>query len=404
MDYSSEACRTEFTRGQFDRMYYVWSVYRMGPETCATGYSLFEFEILTDDYPWENHWSLISMDGEFQWDTLQENSGINRDYPASSTSVQELCLDETKNYKFTIYDNYKDGINNPGYYVVRYNGIQLKRNSYFTDEEVTWFSGKQAPIPAPSPVTICFSSKSLVNVQKKGWLNISQIKIGDKVLVHGGTYSQIYSFGHRNTRESADFLQIHSQGTQHPIEISSDHLILLGGEHWVPAADLRVGDMLTKGDGSSTAISRIEHVTRKGVFAPFTVSGSIVVNDVVASNYVTFQRSEYLRIGNLETPLTFHWLGHVFESVHRLACRVVACEEETYTDSGISRWVSLPRDAGEILLIQHPMVTVVILMPFVVAFWILSLVERWTLVWTIAIFSFLLCSRSPHARGGTSKR
>ena len=404
MDYSSEACRTQFTRGQFDRMYYVWSVYRMGPETCATGYNLFQFEILTDDYPWENHWSLRSADGEFEWDTLQENSGINRDYQPRSTTVQESCLDETKLYKFTIFDTYKDGITNPGYYAIRYNGIELKRNSYFTDEEVTWFSGRPPPTQAPTPVTLCFSSKSLVYVQKKGWLNISQIKIGDKVLVHGGSYSQVYSFGHRNARESADFLQIHSKSTYNPIEISSDHLLLLGGKHWVPAADLRVGDMLTKGDGSSTVISRIGQVTRQGVFAPFTVSGSIVVNDVVASNYVTFQRSEYLRIGKFETPFTFHWLGHIFETAHRLACHVVACEEETYTDSGISHWVSLPRDAAEILLVQHPMVMVLILMPLVVVIGILSLVERLTMLSMVVLVSSLMCSRLIHASVGASKR
>ena len=404
MDYSSEACRTQFTRGQFDRMYYVWSVYRMGPETCPTGYSLFQFEILTDEYPSENHWRLTSTDNEFQWDTLQENSGINRDYPANFTTVQELCLNETKDYKFTIFDDYKDGINSPGYYVIRYNGIQLKRNSYFTDEETTWFRGRQTPTPVPKPFILCFSSNSLVHVEKKGWKSISQIKIGDKVLVHGGKYSQVYSFGHRNAMENADFLQIHSKDTRNPIEISSDHLILMGGEHWVPAADLRVGDMLTTGDGSGTTISRIERVTRKGVFAPFTASGSIVVDDVVASNYVTFQRSEYLRIGNVETPLTFHWLGYIFETVHRLACNVAACEEETYTDSGISHWVSLPREVGEILLIQHPMVTVVILIPLVVGLGILSLFERWMAMWTIVVITFLLGSRPLHAsRGGASK-
>jgi hypothetical protein len=120
-----------------------------------------------------------------------------------------------------------------------------------------------------------------------------------------------------------------------PIEVSSDHLILLDFKHWVPAGTVKVGDVLTKGDGSPAEIIQLQHVTSEGIFAPFTRSGSIVVNDIVASNYVTFQESEYLIIGGVVTPLSFHWLAHTFESAHRLACTIIACHEEAYTDSGI---------------------------------------------------------------------
>jgi hypothetical protein len=142
-----------------------------------------------------------------------------------------------------------------------------------------------------------------------------------------------------------------------PIEVSSDHLILLDFKHWVPAGTVKVGDVLTKGDGSPAEIIQLQHVTSEGIFAPFTRSGSIVVNDIVASNYVAFQESEYLIIGGVVTPLSFHWLAHTFESAHRLACTIIACHEEAYTDSGISRWVLIPRIFGTTLLDQNPMVT-----------------------------------------------
>jgi hypothetical protein len=41
-------------------------------------------------------------------------------YPANTTTTQEICIDATKNYTFIIFDDNKDGIQKPGYYVIRY--------------------------------------------------------------------------------------------------------------------------------------------------------------------------------------------------------------------------------------------------------------------------------------------
>jgi intein/homing endonuclease len=99
-------------------------------------------------------------------------------------------------------------------------------------------------------------------LKNKGWIGISDVKIGDKVLVSAGKYEEVYSFGHRNIAASAEFLQIYSNDTDAPIEISADHLILVDSEHWVPAGTVRVGDLLSKGDGSAVAITQLRNVTR----------------------------------------------------------------------------------------------------------------------------------------------
>jgi Hint module len=221
-----------------------------------------------------------------------------------------------------------------------------------------------------------------------------EVAIGDKVLVSGGKYEEVYSFGHRNVAESAEFLQIYSNDTDQPIEMSPDHMILLGSGRWVAAGTVSVGDLLTKGDGSHVAVTRLRYVTRKGIFAPFTKSGSIVVNDIVASNYITFQQgSEYLVIGGTETPLTFQWLAHTFQSGHRLACRVFGCDDETYTDSGISHWVAMPREAGEMLLMQHPIVVAIVVAVLVLVFSMLSLVEQWLEIGFVTILIAIVLFR-----------
>jgi hypothetical protein len=158
-----DSCRNQFTRGQIERMYYVWSIYRKDNESCTTGDKLFAFEILADNWPDENHWTLTSNDGKFKWDTLKENSAIPFGFTANALTTQGICIDATKNYTFTIYDDDSNGIENPGYYAIRYDGVELKRNSDFGGIEVTQFIGGSKP-----PPIFCFSSKSVVDVQNKG--------------------------------------------------------------------------------------------------------------------------------------------------------------------------------------------------------------------------------------------
>jgi hypothetical protein len=90
-------------------------------------------------------------------------------------------------------------------------------------------------------------------------------------------------------------------------------------------------------------VTTIRDVTQKGLYAPFTSSGTIVVNDIVASSFISFQGSEYLKLGDFVTPFTFQWLAHTFESGHRFACRsgLVDRSEETYTAFGVSHWVDV---------------------------------------------------------------
>lgn len=93
-----------------------------------------------------------------------------------------------------------------------------------------------------------------------------------------------------------------------------------------------------------------------GAYAPFTKSGTIAVNDVVASVYVDIQNENagVLVVGGYETPLTMQFLAHVFQAPHRLACalRPSYCQTETYDDRGVSSWVAGPLAVAEWLIRQ----------------------------------------------------
>mmetsp|Transcript_25229 Transcript_25229/g.38261 ORF Transcript_25229/g.38261 Transcript_25229/m.38261 type:complete len:655 (+) Transcript_25229:59-2023(+) len=165
----------------------------------------------------------------------------------------------------------------------------------------------------------CFSGNSLVEVKDRGLVRMTDLTIGDIVQVSHNIYEPIYSFGHKNAKVSAEFLQIDTDINSVPLELSADHMVMLANKRFVAASSLKEGDLLVTSSEEVIVVKSITSILRKGVFAPFTASGTIVVDGILASNYIAYHGSEYMRIGHIETPLSCQWMAHIFNSVHRLA-------------------------------------------------------------------------------------
>jgi hypothetical protein len=99
-------------------------------------------------------------------------------------------------------------------------------------------------------------------------------------------------------------------------------MIVVKGNQAIPVSILKNGDMIVTASGDRSMVTSIKYVRRKGAYAPFTAPGKIGVNDIVVSNYISYQGSEYLKIGGLETPFSYQFLAHMFESAHRLAVMI----------------------------------------------------------------------------------
>lgn len=245
-----------------------------------------------------------------------------------------------------------------------------------------------APTPAPG-LTVCFSGQNTVTLKGDQKIPIDSLSIGDRVLVHGGSYETVYSFGHRNPTDYADYLRLVTKSTA--LEISSSHMLLVG-DNFVPASTIKLGDVLSNGE----AVSSIKTVTRQGIYAPFTTSGTIVVSNIISSSFVSLQKdATYLKIGSVALPVTWQWLGHAFETPHRLLSNVIG---ETYTDEGISLWVAGPKLVIERVLRQHAMVMSLLLIPAVVGVGVLSLTEQ-----PCVIVAIILMAVVRVARRGTTK-
>jgi len=204
---------------------------------------------------------------------------------------------------------------------------------------------------------------------------MDELSLGDKVLTGSGKFEPIYSFGHKNQDATGDYVRVsvkQSNKQRLELELSPQHMLLVNSSRFVPASMVTMGDNVTVADNGVGTVEHITMVERPGLYAPFTPSGTLLVNGVVVSAYVALQESETLVVGGWSTPLTLHWLAHVFESPHRMACRAGLCKTETYTEDGVSRWVYQPLVFSEWML-GHGLAWLVLpLVAIFLPFWVVD--------------------------------
>jgi len=213
---------------------------------------------------------------------------------------------------------------------------------------------------------VCLSATANVNILGKGDISLEELRIGDQIQVGDGEYEPVYSFGHRDTQISANYLSLTGKGMEKPLEISSDHLIFVDNVS-IPASLIRVGDKVDLVNGEKSEILKVKKIRRHdGAFAPFTPSGKFIANNVIVSSYVSLQKdSAVLKVFDTPTPFTMQWLAHTFKAPHRMICNLdfSICREESYVN-GVSVWVAKSLQISKWVLNQSAWIQI----PFTAAF------------------------------------
>jgi len=269
-----------------------------------------------------------------------------------------IDIKEGVQYRLSLSDSFGDGLSDGNYFALYYGATTdeeylLARendfNSFLANIIVTVQNPNPGgPVPVPtsaptsapavstSPVTtidippsFCFSGQSTVEVQHRGHIPMNQLSVGDMVKTQNSKYERVYSFGHRHESIQAKFLQFFPS----MLELSKDHMVFVKKKGVIPASLVKVGDTFAEGG----TVEDIRVITRLGIFTPYTPSSTIVVNGVLASNYVAFSDSENLMLGSYETPFSYHWLDHSFQTFHRIWCYWLGFEDQLL-ESGFSSW------------------------------------------------------------------
>mmetsp|Transcript_22807 Transcript_22807/g.25990 ORF Transcript_22807/g.25990 Transcript_22807/m.25990 type:complete len:448 (+) Transcript_22807:276-1619(+) len=306
------------------------------------------------------------------------------------------ALDSPASYTFTEDDLGKEIFFSCDRDIHCENGQNMIVTVASTDSDITDEDEIQStPAPTPPPTfplgdggsdgfAICFAGDTLVDVMdERGTIKVENLKLGDMVHIGNNKYSKVYSFGHKESSIKAEYIQIHTTAKTKPLKLSKNHMIFVvdGNNHKaVPSFMIKPGDELILTTGNTTnresaIVTKTTLTSGKGAFAPFTMSGTIAVNGILASNYVSLQQQEsdtLMIFGgtsttNWKTSISMQWLSHAFQAHHRLVCSLSThfCKKETYAQNGISNWVYGPL-IFFCWILSQPQWILVLVTPFIV--------------------------------------
>jgi len=160
--------------------------------------------------------------------------------------------------------------------------------------------GKKGQQPVPCAVLFCgppgppgcFSGTSTVETER-GKIWIGNLRLGDNVLTYtpgkGGHFTEFLGWLDRGANADGKFLKISTNSSS--IVLTGNHLIFRlsadVGLESVFADQIEEGDRLVSLNGEETVMG-VEAAREKGIWAPLTMEGTLLVDGLLASSYASF--------------------------------------------------------------------------------------------------------------------
>lgn len=132
--------------------------------------------------------------------------------------------------------------------------------------------------------TQCFPAAATVQLENGATKSMQDLQLGDAVLDASGAYSPVYFFSHADASVKAAYVELSLEGGS-KLSLTPDHYVAANG-HVVYAKDVAIGDAIDYVDAGVTksgAVVKTSEVLERGLYNPYTLSGTIVVDGVVAS-------------------------------------------------------------------------------------------------------------------------
>lgn len=201
----------------------------------------------------------------------------------------------------------------------------------------------------------CFPMTATVRVRGAGTAtpmatSMSSLRVGDEVLVssHAGStsFEPVLGFLHTIRDMQADIMCVtHENGE---FRATSTHLVFTGERAQKEVGKLQVGDSLLSVSGQTMMFNRVLATRRcsaVGLVSPLTASGTVVVDNVVASIYAA--------------PTISHRLTHSVAHAGFFAVRAYHASGAAYLVDKLCNflcWRGRPEDADE----MHPFARVLL--------------------------------------------
>ena len=169
-----------------------------------------------------------------------------------------------------------------------------------------------------------------------------QLRLGDRVRTLGTngeiTESEVITFLHKETQTQAEFYKLETSGGN-AITLSPQHLIFRKENSSSPisvvfASEINHGNLLYVSNGSDfqyQEVTRITIVTERGVYAPLTTHGTMLVDGVLVSCYATWPS---------------HHAAHLAMAPLRAACAITRAWKQLTSLEGWPYWDGSPETDG----------------------------------------------------------
>lgn len=139
------------------------------------------------------------------------------------------------------------------------------------------------PGPARNP-TSCFPAASTVRLASGVTVTLSKLLVGDLVESEPGIFSPVFFFSHRDPSTFSTHISL-TLANNVTLTLSPGHFLPVYDDSSLMAArNVRVGQKLRTVSGWSDVIE-VRRVIARGLYNPHTLTGTIVVDDVVVSVY-----------------------------------------------------------------------------------------------------------------------
>lgn len=161
--------------------------------------------------------------------------------------------------------------------------------------------------PTPGPGSVCFPASAKVQLSDGSSKTMEKLQLGDIVRVADGGFSPVFMFTHKLSDVKHAMVQLKtSSGAS--LTLTHGHYVISSGVMRT-AGTVQVGDELVLANGETSAVTSTTTVQGTGLYNPQTVSGTIVVDGVVASTYTTAVEPRTAHTMLAPIRAAFGWLG-----------------------------------------------------------------------------------------------
>lgn len=131
----------------------------------------------------------------------------------------------------------------------------------------------------------CFPGDATVTLESGQVKTMAQVRLGDRVLVADGTYSDVFAWTHNTAKSALSYVSVETDVGRRLVATGGHYVYVDGAV--VKMNDVRKGMVMRTAEGTEATITKVDKVKAKGLYNPQTMHGDIVVNGLVATTYTS---------------------------------------------------------------------------------------------------------------------